>query len=150
MFIIEQLIARSSPQVFGFLAELERMPSWYSAVTRVRRLSAGPTEKGSTFEFTRQVAGKAVTNRVIVSAFEPGAVLELASISGPTPFIYRYELETAFPRHTVLRLRGRISGSGLAGPLSLLAPVAESFFEAGMRSNLHALGTMLEEHPWSA
>lgn len=143
MFIVERLIARPKRDVFGFLAELEHTPSWYSAVRSVRPLSPGPIGKGSTFEFTRQLGANEVTNKVIVSAFEPDKVLELTSISGPTPFTYRYEIDSAIPGQTVLRLLGRITGDGLSGPMRLLAPLAESFFETGMRTNLEALANLI-------
>ena len=150
MFIIERLIGRPKSDVFRLLADVERTPLWYSAVTSVRRLSQGPAGKGATYEFTRQLGGNEVTNRVIISGYEPDTTLEIASISGPTPFIYRYELESAYPDDTVLRLVGRISGAGLTGPARLFAPFAESFFEAGMRTNLESLTKILTGQPSAA
>jgi hypothetical protein len=45
-----------------------------------------------------------VVNEVEVSAFEPDRTVELTSISGPTPFVYRYRLEPSADG-TILRLK---------------------------------------------
>ena len=73
-----------------------------------------------------------------------GKLLTLSSIEGPTPFKYRYEL-TPLGDKTQLRLEAEISGQGLTGPIALLAPLASSFFERGMHTNLVALKDLTEQ-----
>ena len=78
-----------------------------------------------------------------VTRFEPERALTLTSISGPTPFVYGYELEPA-AAGTLLRLQGTISGEGLGGPIALFKPLAETFFRRGMVENLAAFKRLVE------
>ena len=82
-------------------------------------------------------------NEVEVSELEVNESVTLRSLSGPTPFTYRYRLEPA-GAGTRLVLEGEISGEGLAGPAALLAPLAGAFFKRGMAVNLRALKSHLE------
>ena len=69
--------------------------------------------------------------------------LMVSSISGPTPFVYRYALERS-GTGTLLRLEGSISADGLGGPLAMLGSVAEVFFKRGMASNLETFKRLVE------
>lgn len=146
MFTIEMTVARPTTEVFAQLARVEDAPLWYSAVRSVDRLDAGPVVVGARFRYTRELGGKTVVNEVEVSALEPNRTVELTSISGPTPFVYRYRLEPSADG-TLLRLEGSISGEGLGGPLALLKPLAETFFRRGMIANLETLKRLIERDP---
>lgn len=143
MFTIEMTIARPASEVFARLVHVEEAPLWYSAVTSVDRLDAGPVGVGTRFRFTRDLGGRSVVNDVEVTAFETDRTVELSSVSGPTPFVYRYGLAPSTDA-TVLRLEGTISGEGLAGPIALLKPLAETFFRRGMVANLESLKRLIE------
>ncbi|MFQ5527952.1 MAG: SRPBCC family protein [Thermoanaerobaculia bacterium] len=104
------------------------------------------SRSGARFRYTRELGSTTVVNEVEVSAFEPDRTVELTSISGPTPFVYRYRLEPSADG-TLLRLEGSISGEGLGGPLVLLKPLAETFFRRGMIANLETLKRLIERDP---
>ena len=87
--------------------------------------------------------GRAV-NEVEVTELVPNEVFTLASRSGPTPFTYRYRLAPLAGGGTRLRLEGEISGEGLGGALSLLAPLGPSLFARGMRTNLRTFKALIE------
>lgn len=146
MFELSIRIDRPVATVFARLADVEAAPSWYSAVTAVASLSAGSIGRGSRYRFTRDIAGRKVENVVEVTEFVDGARLTLSSVSGPTPFTYRYRLEVDGAA-TRLSLAGTISGAGLGGPMGLLAPLASHFFERGMRENLDTLKRLIEAQP---
>ncbi|MER8579746.1 hypothetical protein NKG95_13585 [Mesorhizobium sp. M1423] len=78
-----------------------------------------------------------------VTEFDVDALLTLSSLSGPTPFTYRSRLAPTGHK-THLHLEGSITGKGLPGPMALLAPLASSFFERGMRTNLESLKRIVE------
>lgn len=143
MFTIEMMISRPVREVFANLARIENAPLWYSAVTSVHRLDKGPVGTGARFLFRRKLGSGEAVNNVEVTAFESDRVLELSSVSGPTPFVYRYELEPS-AQATRVRLRGRISGEGLIGPAALFKPLAERFFHRGMMDNLGNLKRLVE------
>lgn len=143
MFEIEMKIARPVREVFASLARVENAPSWYSAVTSVHQIDDGPVGAGTHFVFHRTLGSLAAVNDVEVTAFEADRMLEITSVSGPTPFVYRFELEPA-AEGTHLRLDGMISGEGLGGPVALLRPLAEKFFERGMRENLATFRRLVE------
>ena len=144
MFKIVVQINKPANTVFAYLSNIEYSPRWYSAVKSVTKLSQGPVNRGSLYSFSRELLGKQVDNRVEVTEFVDGKLLTLASTEGPTPFKYRYEL-TPLGVTTQLRLEGEISGGGVTGPIALLAPIASSFFERGMRTNLLILKDLIEE-----
>ena len=143
MFAVDLKIARPVNVVFTQLARIEDSPLWYSALKSVDQRHLGPIGVGTRFSFRRDLGGNDVINEVEVTALEPDRVLELKSISGPTPFVYRYELAPAVDG-TTLRLEGAISGMGLKGPIVLLSPLAEGFFRRGMIDNLKSLRRLIE------
>lgn len=143
MFTTEMTIDRPVGEVFAYLSRIEDAPSWYSAVTSVHRLDSGPISTGTRFRFQRKLGSNDAVNDVEVTAFEPDRILELSSVSGPTPFVYRYELAAA-GHGARLRLLGTISGEGLTGPVALLKPLAEKFFRHGMVDNLETLRRLIE------
>lgn len=145
MFAIEMKIVRPIGEVFTLLARIEDSPLWYSAVKSVDRLHPSPVGVGTRFRFRRALGGVDALNEVEVTAYDPNQRLELSSISGPTPFVYRYRLTPAANNTTHLRLDGAISGEGFSGPMVLLRPLAESFFRRGMIVNLKSLKRLIED-----
>ena len=143
MFEISIEIDRPADTVFRYLADIESASDWYSAVQSVDKISPEPVGRGATYKFKRQIGGKTLDNVVEVTEFEDGALLTLSSITGPTPFTYRYGLVKAGNK-THLHLEGSISGKGLPQPMAALAPLASSFFERGMRANLLSLKRIVE------
>lgn len=135
-------IATPPARVFDFVADFTTMPMWYSAVKRVERVG-GTGGLGTRYEVHRDLPGGAAVNEVEITAYADGEEVTFTSLSGPTPFVYRYHVEP-LQGATRLTLVGTISASGLPGPASLLGPLAERLFERGMRDNLGTLQRMLE------
>ncbi|MER8713709.1 SRPBCC family protein [Mesorhizobium sp. M0923] len=79
MFDISIEIDRPAQTVFRHIEDIEAAPAWYSAVQSVAKLTAGPV-------------GRVLENIVEVTEFEVDALLTLSSLSGPTPFTYRFRL----------------------------------------------------------
>ena len=135
-------IAASPGTVFDFVADLTTMPRWYSAVRRVERIGS-TSGLGARYEVQRQLPGGAAHNDVEITGWESGRTVTFTSLSGPTPFVYRYLVEQD-GNATRLTLSGTIGGAGLRAPAALLGPLAEGLFKRGMRDNLRVLKTILE------
>lgn len=135
-------ITTSPASVFAFVADFTTIPHWYSAVQRVERIG-GSGGLGTRYAVHRRLPGGPARNEVELTSFEPAREVTFTSISGPTPFVYRYLIEPIGDQ-TRLTLEGTISGAGLAGPAALLGPLAEGLFKRGMRDNLDQLQAILE------
>ncbi len=136
-------IAAPPATVFDFVAEFTTMPRWYSAVQRVER-TGNTGGVGTRYEVHRQLPGGPWRNEVEMASYDIGREVTFTSLSGPTPFVYRYLVEPKGSNATRLTLEGTISGAGLTGPAALLGPLAEGLFKRGMRNNLGALKEILE------
>lgn len=135
-------IAASPATVFDFIADFTTTPRWYSAVQEVDRIGEG-SGLGARYEVRRQLPGGPALNEVEITTYESGREVTFTSLSGPTPFVYRYLVEPG-GRGTLLTLEGTISGAGLPGPAALLGPLAERVFKRGMKDNLGQLKKILE------
>jgi uncharacterized protein YndB with AHSA1/START domain len=143
MFTIEIEIDRPPEVVFGYLAQVENTPKWYSAVEKADKLTSAPVSTGTCYCLLRRLPTRHAINDVEVTEFVPNIVFTLASRSGPSPFTYRYRL-SPHGNNTHLRLEGEIGGEGLGPGFALLAPLASRLFERGMRANLATLKQLLE------
>ena len=135
-------IAVPPATLFDFVADFTTMPSWYSAVQRVDRIR-GTCGLGTRYAVHRDLPGGPARNEVETTTYENGRRVTFTSLSGPTPFVYRYLIEPVGDA-TRLTLEGSISGAGLSGPAALLGPLAEGLFKRGMRDNLGVLKEILE------
>jgi uncharacterized membrane protein len=136
-------IAAPAAKVFDFVADFATMPQWYSAVHRVHRLS-GTGELGTRYEVFRDLPGGRARNEVEITGYRKGEDVTFTSLSGPTPFAYRYNVRP-YAEATRLTLHGSINAEGLHGPISLLGPLAEQFFKRGMQDNLRVLAELVEQ-----
>jgi polyketide cyclase/dehydrase/lipid transport protein len=136
-------IAARPSTVFEFVADFTTMPRWYSAVQRVERVE-GAGGLGTRYDVYRDLPGGAARNEVAITDYSDGQEVTFTSLSGPTPFVYRYYVHPLGDA-TRLTLEGTISGSGLSGPAALLGPLAEGLFKRGMRDNLGSLARVLEQ-----
>jgi uncharacterized protein YndB with AHSA1/START domain len=135
-------VAAPPAAVFDFVADFTTMPTWYAAVERVDRID-GTGGIGTRYEVHRHLPGGPARNEVEITAYEAGRDVTFTSLSGPTPFVYRYLVEPSGDA-TRLTLEGTISGAGLPGPSALVGPFAERLFKRGMRDNLEVLKEILE------
>lgn len=142
-FTIDIDVEAPQETVFSYIADGSRTPEWYEAIQTASKTSEGPTVEGTRYTFTRVLPQGEVVNEVEVSEFREPDRVTFTSMSGPTPFVYRYRIEPSGTGSRVT-LAGTITGEGLRGPAALLAPLAGKFFERGMAKNLKALKARLE------
>jgi uncharacterized protein YndB with AHSA1/START domain len=145
-FTIVIEVNASPGSVFGYIADGTRAPEWYEAVRSVRALTDGPIGRGTRYLFTRALPQGQVDNEVEITEFDSPTLVTFTSVTGATPFVYRYRVEPDGSGARV-SLEGEISGGGLRGPVALLSPIAGRLFARGMRANLRALQARLERRP---
>jgi uncharacterized protein YndB with AHSA1/START domain len=141
-FRLDLDIVAPAARVFDFVADFTTVPQWYSAVQRVER-TTGTSGLGTQYDVYRNLPGGPVRNEVAVTDFTDGEAVTFTSMSGPTPFVYRYIVEPVNDL-TRLTLEATISAAGLPGPAAYLGPLAERLFKRGMRENLRTLAAILE------
>jgi uncharacterized protein YndB with AHSA1/START domain len=142
-FKIEIDIDRDAPKVFAALSDVRTMPVWYEAVREVVALTPDREGQGAKYEIRRHLPGGPVRNEVVVAEYSPNRLFTIESLSGPTPFRYRYTLEPVGDK-TRLHLDGEITGEGLPGPLGHIGPLATQLFKRGMGDNLEKLRRLIE------
>ena len=142
-FSLTTTIDQPPTAVFAFIGEPTNMSRWYDAIERVEITAGVATGAGTRFEIVRSLPGGRVINEVKITEYEPSRRITMESQEGPTPFRYRYTLEPSADG-TRLRLDGRISSTGLAGPISRHDTIATQLFKRGMARNLDALKEIVE------
>jgi uncharacterized protein YndB with AHSA1/START domain len=128
-------IERPIDEVFAFVSDPLEFPRWNSAVHAVRK---SPT--GSTYVMERELpTGHAVNELEIVSRVRPRESA-VRTISGPTPFEYRYLFSTE-NGGTVVRLQATVE---LHGPAAFVPQLAKRAVRRGVDENLASLKAILE------
>jgi uncharacterized protein YndB with AHSA1/START domain len=137
-------IHRSPSDVFAFVADFRTMPRWYEAVQQVTATTSAPFGTGTRFHMVRSLPGGLADNDVEVTSCHADQEVTFTSMSGPTPFQYRYRFEPT-PNGTRLTLDGEISGEGLPGLAGHVGDgLASQLFKKGMRTNLETLRRIIE------
>jgi uncharacterized protein YndB with AHSA1/START domain len=118
-FTIESRFDRSPADVFDYVSDPERLPTWQTNTVSSVPMTDGPMGVGTRLrEVHRGPGGKQLVSVVEVSEFEPGRVFALRVVEG-TPIHLRITLEPV-DQGTRMRFRafGQLRGAGrLAQPL---------------------------------
>jgi uncharacterized membrane protein len=133
-------IERPVEEVFAIVSDPLRFPLWNSAVQAVSSTSPGTSEAGSTYSMERELPGGPVENEIVVLTLEPPVEFDIRTLSGPTPFVYRYRFH-AEGDATLIRLDASVE---LPAPAALIAPLAARAVKRGVDDNLAALRRLLE------
>lgn len=142
-FTIAIDVARDTREVFAYVSDVASMPLWYSAVQDVRLLSSAATGVEARYEMTRNLPGGQFQNEIAVREYEIDSLFTIETVSGPTPFRYRYRFEPNGGA-TRLHLDGEITAAGLPGLIARNDALATQAFKRGMRDNLQQLRQLLE------
>ena len=132
-------IERPLEDVFAYLSDPENFPRWNSAVRTVRP-TAPERALGSTYAMTRDLTTGRAENELEITSLEPPHEFAIRTLSGPTPFVYRYRL-TPNNGSTLLELDAEVELSGAA---ALLGPLARRAVKGGVEENFATLKSVLE------
>lgn len=119
-FSVETEIARPPAEVFAYVTDPQKLPTWQRNTVSVRPEGDGPIGIGTRLhEVHRAPGGKELESVVEVSEFEPERVFALKMIEGPLPLDARLTFAAA-GAGTHLTFTGSGEPGGmmrLAGPL---------------------------------
>ena len=144
-FRVTMEINRPAIDVFAFVAEPRTMPLWYEAVERVAEVTPRTLTQAARYRITRSLPAGRVDNIVEVTESTANLTVTFETREGPTPFRYRYAVETNGDGSR-LTLDADISSAGLPGPLAHMDGVATRAFKQGMRHNLEGLKHLVESN----
>lgn len=133
-------IDRPREDVFRYVADGHRAPRWNSAVKDVKKITAGDIAVGTEYWMARDLPDGRVENTYRVVEYDPHRKYAIQTLTGPTPFLYRYQFEPT-EAGTRLRLVGQAELGGIAG---LLGPLAAAGVRRGVDANLRTLKRLLE------
>jgi uncharacterized protein YndB with AHSA1/START domain len=88
-------------EVFAYVSEPENFPRWNSAVQTVRKTSFGEDPVGLTYSMTRQLPSGQAENDLEITAYERPREFAIRTLSGPTPFAYRYAFSPSDGGHSL-------------------------------------------------
>jgi carbon monoxide dehydrogenase subunit G len=75
------IIDRPLEEVWEFMMDLSKIPTWDTAVSEVKQTSTGPIGVGTTLEITEKTMKRTISARVI--EYEPNRRLSFEHTSGP-------------------------------------------------------------------
>ena len=133
-------IERPMEAVFDYVSDPVTFPRWNSAVHAVRPFSGDADLERSRYVMERDLpSGRALNELEIVARNRPTEFV-VRTISGPTPFVYRYRF-AGENGETIVRLDAEVELDGIA---SVLAPVVRRMVKSGVDGNFTALKGILE------
>jgi len=133
-------IERPVDEVFAYVSEPENFPRWNSAVRTVKKTSSGEAPVGSTYAMTRQLPSGQAENELEITAYERSREFAIRTLSGPTPFVYRYTFSSS-DGGTLLQLDAEVELPGIA---ALAGPLARRAVKTGVDDNFATLKDALE------
>ena len=110
-------INRPPAEVFTYLVDPDKVPSWQASIVELRKDDAAPTTVGSTLSEVRTVMGRRIESRLEVTAYEQDRRFDLRTKAGPVPFEVRHTLTPA-GAGTRLDIVGETEGGGVLGGMA--------------------------------
>ncbi|MHB8234646.1 MAG: SRPBCC family protein [Solirubrobacteraceae bacterium] len=141
-FTIETDIARSPADVFAFITDPDKLPSWQTNTISAVVEGGGPLRIGTRLrEVHLGPGGKQLVSLVEVSELEPDRLFSLRMIEGPLPVDARIVLAPSeLGTHMRFTVRGEPSG-----PLRFLRPVMSAALKRQFREHCATLKRVLEQ-----
>ena len=133
-------INRPVEEVFAYVSDPLNFPRWNSAVQAVRKTSAVQNGVASTYTMERKLPTGPAVNELEVVASEPPRTFAIRTTSGPTPFLYRYQLSEE-NGEALMKLDAEVE---LPGAASFLPQLARRLVKKGVDDNLATLKQILE------
>jgi uncharacterized protein YndB with AHSA1/START domain len=118
-FSVEAEIARSVPEVFAYVTDPAKLPTWQEHTISLTREDDGPLGVGSRLREVHQVGDEQIESVVEVTEFEPDRAFAVTMVDGPLPLDARVTFAPS-AIGTLLCFEGRGEPNGamkLASPL---------------------------------
>jgi uncharacterized protein YndB with AHSA1/START domain len=142
-FSVETEIARAPAEVFAYVADPAKLPTWQRNTVSVTQEGDGPVGVGTRLHEVHRAGGRELESVVEVREFEPGRVFALKLIDGPLPLDVRLTFSPA-GRGT----RFTFTGSGeVEGALRLAGPFLAQTLKRQFERHCEQLKRVLESQP---
>lgn len=133
-------IGRPIEEVYDFVSNPLSYPRWNSAVEAVNGATGQPGRVGSTYSMQRELPTGRVENGLEIFERVVPTEFGLRTISGPTPFVYRYRFDSD-GQDTTVHLDAKVTLDGVA---AVLGPLAAGAVRRGVDANFTTLKRTLE------
>jgi len=140
-FTIETRIDRSPEEVFDYVTDPDKLPTWQTNTVSAVREDEGPMRVGSRLrEIHRAPGGKELESVVEVAGLERGRVFALEVVEGSLPVDLRITLDGE-GTGTLMRFRGH---GRPRGAMRLAAPVFQRVLRRQFASQCATLKQLME------
>lgn len=137
---VSERIAKGPGSVFPYLSDPQNFPAWNSAVKKVSPLGGSEPAVGARYAMWRDLPTGKAENELEIVALDPPREFVLRTVSGPTPFVYRYRLAGLDEGGTELTLDAEADLGHLA---NFAGPIAGNLLQRGIEANLATLRGIL-------
>ncbi|HKY54532.1 MAG TPA: SRPBCC family protein [Anaerolineales bacterium] len=134
------LIDRPVKDVFAFVANLNNMPKWNSAVVNVQQITPGPVDVGTKFKSVGEMMGRRIEGEVQVKVYEPDTKTGFQMQAGPVQVNVTIMFK---PVGTGTKVSLNAQGNP-GGLFKLAEPVMAGRVKSLMEENLARLKSTLE------
>jgi len=135
------LIDKPVKDVFAFVANLNNMSKWNSAVVSLQQITPGPIGVGTKFKSVGEMMGRRIEGEVQVTAYEPDTKTGFQMQAGPV----QVNVTIAFkPVGTGTKVSLNAQGNP-GGLFKLAEPVMQGRVKSLMEENLARLKSVLEK-----
>ena len=135
------LIDRPVKDVFAFVANLNNMSKWNSAVVSLQQVTPGTVGVGTKFKSVGEMMGRRIEGEVQVTAYEPDTKTGFQMNAGPV----QMNVTIAFkPVGTGTKVSLNAQGNP-GGLFKLAEPIMAGRVKSMMEENLARLKTQLEK-----
>jgi uncharacterized protein YndB with AHSA1/START domain len=132
-------IERSPAQVFAYLADFEKIPTWNYAIEETSKVTDGEVRVGTRYRQVRTVPRRSEES-FVVTELEPESRLVIEGTFGPFPGRITYLLEPV-PGGTRVTNAVELQPSGVA---RLVGGLATSGVRSAVLANMEKLKSLLE------
>ncbi|MEU0395099.1 SRPBCC family protein [Streptomyces sp. NPDC006208] len=144
--VVERVIRASPGRVWEALTDLQGMERVLSGVQRIEVLTEGGFDVGTRWRETRRMLGKEATEEMYVTACEPLELYVVEADSHGTHYVSEFELLTAGPETTTVRMTfSAVPPGGFMGLLSkVLGPLGVKAVSRAIAKDLDDVATAVE------
>lgn len=130
---------RPVEQVFAFLMDMNKLPTWQSNLIKSEQITEGPLRRGSRFREVRRIGKRESEIQGEITAFEPNKRFETKTMTKPQAMVsYSFDPEQGGTR---LNYKFILVTSGL---MRLLEPMIASSIKKDTASDFETLKRMIE------
>ena len=140
-------IDRPAGEVFTFVCDMAQNPTWQKGQVSCVWTSEPPIAVGSTYDQHARFAGRDIHSSFVVTEFEQGRTIRIASVDGPMPIDVTRTVVAIGDSGCEVTAHVRGEPPGL---LRLLGPITDWMVRRSVRGDYRRLKAHLEDGPTRA